>query len=83
MCIPPSLLSNGSVNTFPQQQIFAGGGFFYAVHDVSKESRQLVLSITSCLYFAEAVGRLDCIPWSGTMKAGRELGRTVRGMVVV
>jgi hypothetical protein len=49
LCIPLSLLGNGSVNTFPRQRKIVGGFVFYAVRVVSKESRRLVLSRTSCL----------------------------------
>jgi hypothetical protein len=40
LCIPPSLLGNNSVNTFPRQWRI-GGVVFYAVRVVSKESRRL------------------------------------------
>jgi hypothetical protein len=49
LCIPLSLLSNGSVNTFPQQRKIVGGVVFYAARVLSKESRRLVLTRTSCL----------------------------------
>jgi hypothetical protein len=50
MCIPPSLLGNGSVYTFPHQRINKKirGVAFHAVRVVSKESRLLVLPRTSC-----------------------------------
>jgi hypothetical protein len=35
----------------PAQRGIVGGVLFYAVHDVSKESRRLVLPRTSCFYF--------------------------------
>jgi hypothetical protein len=49
LCIPLSLLSNGSVNTFPRQQGIAGGVFFYAVYVVSKESSRFILPRTSSI----------------------------------
>jgi hypothetical protein len=42
LCIPPSLLGNGSVNTFSQKRRFVGGVVLYAVRVVWKESRRLV-----------------------------------------
>jgi hypothetical protein len=47
LCIPLSLLGNGSLNTFPRRRRIDGGAVFYAVHVVSKESRRLVLIKTS------------------------------------
>jgi hypothetical protein len=44
LCIPLSLLDNGSINTFPRQRKIVGGVIFYAVRVVSKESRRLVLT---------------------------------------
>jgi hypothetical protein len=43
LCIPLSLLSNGSANTFPRQRRILGGVIFHTVRVVSKESRQWVL----------------------------------------
>jgi hypothetical protein len=43
VCIPLSLLGNGSVNTFPRQREIAGDVVFYAVRVVSKESGRLIL----------------------------------------
>jgi hypothetical protein len=43
-------VANGSVNTFPRQRRIVGGVVFCAVRLVSKESRRLVLSRTSCWY---------------------------------
>jgi hypothetical protein len=48
LCIPLSLLGKNSVKTFPRQRRIVGGVVFYAVHDISKESRRLVLRRTSC-----------------------------------
>jgi hypothetical protein len=48
MCVPPSLLGNNSVNTFPRQRRIVGGVVFYAVRVVSKQSRRLVLPRTPC-----------------------------------
>jgi hypothetical protein len=45
---PPSLLSNGLVNTFLRQRGIVGGTVFYVAHVMSKESMQLVLPRTSC-----------------------------------
>jgi hypothetical protein len=39
LCIPLSLLGNGSVNTFPRQRKIVGRVVFYTVRVVSKESR--------------------------------------------
>jgi hypothetical protein len=47
LCIPLSLLGNGSVNTFPRQTGIVGGVVFYKIGVVSKESRRLVLPRTS------------------------------------
>jgi hypothetical protein len=47
-CTELSLLGNSSVNTFLRQRSIVGGVVFYAVHVVSKESRPLVLTRTSC-----------------------------------
>jgi hypothetical protein len=49
LCIPLSLIGNGSVNTFSRQRRVVGGVVFYEVLVVSKESRWLVLPRTSCL----------------------------------
>lgn len=49
-CIPLSLLSNGSVNTFQQQRRIVGTIVFYAVHVVLKECRWLVIPRTSCSF---------------------------------
>jgi hypothetical protein len=51
LCIPLSLLGNGSINTFPRQRGIVGGIVFYAVRVVSKESRRLVLPRTSCCLY--------------------------------
>jgi hypothetical protein len=48
LCITLTLLGNGSVNIFPQQQWIVGGVVFYVVYVVSKESRLVFLTITSC-----------------------------------
>jgi hypothetical protein len=40
LCIPLSLLGNGSVNTFPRQRRIVEGVVFYAVRVVSKERRR-------------------------------------------
>jgi hypothetical protein len=45
VCIPLSLLGNGSVNTFLRQRRIVGGVFFYPVHVVSKESRRLFFQL--------------------------------------
>jgi hypothetical protein len=50
LCIPLSLLGNGSVNTFQRQLRIVGGIVFYAGRVVSKEGRRLVLSRTSYYY---------------------------------
>jgi hypothetical protein len=50
LCIPLSLLGNGSVNTFPRQREIVGGVVFYAVRVVSKGNRRLILPRTSCYY---------------------------------
>jgi hypothetical protein len=47
LCIPSSLLGNGSVNTFPLHRASVGG-IFYVVRVVSKEVRQLVIDRTTC-----------------------------------
>jgi hypothetical protein len=49
---PLSLLDN-SVKTFPGQRRVVGGGFFYSVRVVSKESRRLVLPRTSCFIIVQ------------------------------
>jgi hypothetical protein len=54
VCIPQTLLDNGSVNTFPQQRIIFRGTAFYAVRVVSKESRRLVPTRISC-YFGDTL----------------------------
>jgi hypothetical protein len=56
MCIPLSLLGNGSVKTLSLQRIHTQQyncwrHLFYAVCVVSKESRRLVLPRTSCFLF--------------------------------
>jgi hypothetical protein len=43
LCIPLSLLGNGSVNTFPRQQRIFGGVVFHMVCVISKESVGLSL----------------------------------------
>jgi hypothetical protein len=48
LCIPISLLDNGSVKMFLRQGRIVGGAVFYAVRDVSKESMRLILPRTSC-----------------------------------
>jgi hypothetical protein len=48
---PSNIAGNGSVNMFPQQWRIFGSVVFYAVHVISKESRQLALPRTSCLKF--------------------------------
>jgi hypothetical protein len=48
LCIPLSLPGKNSVKTLPRQRKIVGGVVFYAVRVVSKESRRLVLRITSC-----------------------------------
>jgi hypothetical protein len=45
-----SLLGKNSVKTFPQQRRIVEGIVFYAIHDVSKESRRLFIPGTSCLF---------------------------------
>jgi hypothetical protein len=49
LCIRLSLLGNGFVKTFPQQQRIFGDVVLFAVRAVSKESRRLVLTRTSYL----------------------------------
>jgi hypothetical protein len=46
-----SLLGNGSVNAFSRERKRVGNVVFYAVHVVSKESRRLVLTTTSCIRY--------------------------------
>jgi hypothetical protein len=48
LCIPLSLLGNNSVKTFPRQRRIVGRFVFNVARVVSKESRRLVLSRTSC-----------------------------------
>jgi hypothetical protein len=48
LCIPLSLLCNGSVITFLRQWKILGGVVSYAVRLVSKESMRLVFTRTSC-----------------------------------
>jgi hypothetical protein len=55
LCIPLSLLGNGSVNTFPLQRRIVEAVVFRAVRVVSRESRRLDLPRTSCFN----VKRLD------------------------
>jgi hypothetical protein len=43
LCIPLSLLGNGSVNTLPRQRRIVGDVVLYTFHVVSKESRRFVL----------------------------------------
>jgi hypothetical protein len=45
-----SLLRNGSLNTFPQQQGIVGSIVFYEVRVVSKEIRRSVLPRNSCCF---------------------------------
>jgi hypothetical protein len=47
LLIPLSLLGNSQVKTFPRQRRIVGGVILYAVHVISKESRQLVVPRTS------------------------------------
>jgi hypothetical protein len=47
LCIPLSLLGNGSVNTFPRQRRIVRGSVFYVVRVVSNESNRLVLPRSS------------------------------------
>jgi hypothetical protein len=61
LCIPLSLLGNGSVNTFSRQRGIVGGVVFYAVRVVSKDSRRLVLSRTSCYIYRRISWQLDVI----------------------
>jgi hypothetical protein len=49
---PSNVADNGSIHMFPQQRRIFGSTVFYAVHVISKESRQLVLPRTSCLKMA-------------------------------
>jgi hypothetical protein len=47
VCVPLSLLDNNSVNMFPHQRRIVRGVVFYAILVVSKESRRVVLLVTS------------------------------------
>jgi hypothetical protein len=59
LCIPLSLLGNGSVNKFPWQRGIVLGVVFYVVRVVSKESRKSVLPRTSrCLYLNGKLGKI-------------------------
>jgi hypothetical protein len=51
LCVPLSLLGNGSVKTFPRQRRLVAGVVFYAVRVVSKENKLLVLPRSFCFYF--------------------------------
>jgi hypothetical protein len=48
LCISPSLLGNGSVNTFQQQRRIVGGVVFYVIRVLSNECRPIFLPRTSC-----------------------------------
>jgi hypothetical protein len=48
LCVPLSLLRNGSVKTFPRQQTIIGGFVSSTARVISKESRRLVLPTTFC-----------------------------------
>jgi hypothetical protein len=50
VCIPLSLLGNGSVNTFPWRRRIVGSIVLCAVCAVSKEGRLVVLLRTSCYF---------------------------------
>jgi Zn-finger protein len=53
LCIPLSLLGNGSVNTFPREQRIVGGVVFYMVHVVSKKCLWVCVSLYRCLAMAQ------------------------------
>jgi hypothetical protein len=58
VCIPLSLLGNGSEksyrgNEYTHNRRIVGLVVFYAVHIVSKESKLLLLPRTSCYYFKD------------------------------
>jgi hypothetical protein len=52
LCIPLSLLGNGSINTFPWQPRIVGGVIFNAFRFALEESRRLILPRNSCHYLA-------------------------------
>jgi hypothetical protein len=61
LCIPLSLLGNGSTNIFPRQRRIVGGVVLYAMQVISKESRRLVLTSTSCSFRVIGVSsRIHC-----------------------
>jgi hypothetical protein len=48
LCIPLLLLGSKSVKTFSRQQGIVEGAVLNVVRELSKESKRLVLRITSC-----------------------------------
>jgi hypothetical protein len=70
VCVPLSVLDNGSVKTLSPQRIhshirIAGRVVFYAVRVESKESKWLVLHRTSCFLTFQS-----CFPGSQWLKTG-------------
>jgi hypothetical protein len=57
--IPLSLLGNNSVKMFPSQRRIVGGDVSYAIFVISRESRQLIFSITSCKHLGLTVDKFS------------------------